>query len=52
LKEIADENGGCGTFTFPLNEHFLLKNEDWKYDIIPEIMDGKNIKDYVDRDIL
>ena len=30
----------------------MLKNEDWKYDCIPEIMDGKNIKDYVDDDIL
>jgi nucleolar GTP-binding protein len=31
---------------------YLLKNEDWKFDIIPEIMDGMNIADYVDPDIL
>ena len=30
----------------------MLKNENWKYDVIPEFMDGKNIKDYVDADIL
>lgn len=30
----------------------MLENEDWKYDVIPELLDGKNIKDYVDTDIL
>ena len=29
-----------------------MKNPDWKYDIVPEFMDGKNIADYVDPDIL
>lgn len=37
---------------FSILEHFLLENPDWKYDQIPEIMDGKNIGDYVDADIL
>ena len=30
----------------------MLEKEDWKYDIKPEIMDGKNIADFVDADIL
>lgn len=30
----------------------MLENEEWKYDMIPEIMDGKNIADFVDKDIL
>ena len=30
----------------------MLKDEDWKNDIMPEIMDGKNIADFVDPDIL
>lgn len=30
----------------------MLENEDWKYDVVPEIMDGKNIADFVDKDIL
>ena len=29
-----------------------MENPDWKYDAVPEIMDGKNIADYVDKDIL
>jgi nucleolar GTP-binding protein len=32
-------------------ENYLLANEDWKNDIIPEIMDGKNIADFIDPDI-
>ena len=35
-----------------LKEHFILENPDWKYDQVPEIMDGKNIADFVDADIL
>lgn len=29
-----------------------MENIDWRYDIVPEIMDGKNIADFVDSDIL
>ena len=43
--------GGPGVFNFPWNEHFMLENDQWKYDIVPEIIDGKNIMDYVDPDI-
>jgi nucleolar GTP-binding protein len=32
-------------------ENYLLKNDEWKYDAVPEIMDGKNIIDFVDPDI-
>lgn len=29
----------------------MLANDDWKYDTIPEIMDGKNVADFIDPDI-
>ena len=29
----------------------MLENDEWKSDIIPEIMDGKNIADFIDPDI-
>jgi nucleolar GTP-binding protein len=29
----------------------MLADDDWKNDIIPEIMDGKNIADFIDPDI-
>lgn len=44
--------GGAGVFNFPIQEHYDLDNSSWKYDVIPEIMDGKNIYDFVDADIL
>lgn len=35
----------------PLYEGYKLEKDEWKYDVIPEIMDGMNIYDYVDPDI-
>jgi len=32
-------------------KHFDLADEAWRYDIMPEVMDGKNIADFVDADI-
>jgi nucleolar GTP-binding protein len=29
----------------------MLENPEWKFDTIPEIMDGKNIADFIDPDI-
>ncbi len=43
--------GGPGVFFYPTQEHFVLENPAWKYDAVPEIMDGKNIFDFVDPDI-
>ena len=35
-----------------LKKHYQLENDEEKYDIIPEIFEGKNIADYIDPDIL
>lgn len=35
-----------------LTKQYDLKNDAWKTDAVPEIMDGKNIADFVDADIL
>jgi len=51
LKDVQDEMGGAGVFNFPLQEHFLLEDEDWKYDEVPEIMNGMNVADFYDKDI-
>jgi nucleolar GTP-binding protein len=32
-------------------EDYILANDEWKNDIVPEIMDGKNIADFIDPDI-
>ena len=52
FKEVIEANGGTGIYYFPLREEFKLENPDWKYDIWPEFMDGKNVFDFVDKDIL
>lgn len=33
-------------------EQYLLENPEWKQDVMPEIVDGRNIADFVDPDIL
>ena len=51
LKDLQEEHGGAGVFNFPWNEHFMLADDSWKYDNVPEIVNGMNIIDYVDPDI-
>eukprot|EP00299_Pterocystis_sp_00344_P008061 c2900_g1_i1.p1 GENE.c2900_g1_i1~~c2900_g1_i1.p1 ORF type:complete len:653 (-),score=128.79 c2900_g1_i1:30-1988(-) len=51
-RDLMIENGGAGVYAIDVNKNYLLKNEEWKYDRIPEIMDGMNIADFVDEDIL
>lgn len=52
-KDIMWQNGGPGIYSQPFYEHYkgMLKSEEWITDIIPAIMDGKNILDFVDPDI-
>jgi nucleolar GTP-binding protein len=52
-KDIMWQNGGPGIYAQPFFEHYkgMLKNEEWITDIIPSIMDGKNIIDFIDADI-
>eukprot|EP00271_Cylindrocystis_brebissonii_P005994 TRINITY_DN18488_c0_g1_i1.p1 TRINITY_DN18488_c0_g1~~TRINITY_DN18488_c0_g1_i1.p1 ORF type:complete len:702 (-),score=149.59 TRINITY_DN18488_c0_g1_i1:723-2828(-) len=51
-KELQEEGGGAGVYSGSLKKRYLLENDDWKEDIMPEIMDGHNIADFVDADIL
>ncbi|KAL6927708.1 Nucleolar GTP-binding protein 1 [Hanseniaspora valbyensis] len=51
-REIEEENGGAGVFNVNLKDKYLLENDEWKNDKIPEIIDGKNIADYIDPEIM
>ena len=42
---------GPGSYSNDYRKDYLLKNEDYKFDVIPEIIDGKNIADFVDPEI-
>ncbi|KAM5584551.1 hypothetical protein ABKV19_004096 [Rosa sericea] len=51
-KDLENENGGAGVYSASLKKNYILANDEWKEDIMPEILDGHNVFDYVDPDIL
>eukprot|EP00559_Dactyliosolen_fragilissimus_P005324 CAMPEP_0184863056 /NCGR_PEP_ID=MMETSP0580-20130426/8771_1 /TAXON_ID=1118495 /ORGANISM="Dactyliosolen fragilissimus" /LENGTH=700 /DNA_ID=CAMNT_0027361117 /DNA_START=105 /DNA_END=2207 /DNA_ORIENTATION=- len=50
-REMMWENGGPGVWAPDYREQYDLKNPDWRFDAIPQILDGKNIADFIDPDI-
>jgi len=46
-----ENHGGAGVYSIPFQDQWKLKRLDWLNDCIPEIMDGKNILDFVDPEI-
>ncbi|KAF3919293.1 hypothetical protein ABW21_db0200263 [Orbilia brochopaga] len=50
-KDIEAEEGGAGVYNINLKKNYLLENDDWKFDKIPEVFDGKNVYDFIDPDI-
>lgn len=40
-----------GVYSADLRKHYQLRSETWKYDIMPELLDGHNVLDFVDPDI-
>lgn len=51
IKELQEEFGGAGVFTIPIEEHYKLEKEEWRYDAWPEFYNGSNVLDYYDPDI-
>jgi nucleolar GTP-binding protein len=50
-RDIEEENGGAGVYNVDLKDKYLLENPEWKHDKIPEVLDGKNVYDFIDPDI-
>ena len=50
-KELQEANGGAGVYSADLRKNYMLDDDDWKYDIVPEIYNGKNVADFIDPDI-
>ncbi len=50
-RDIEEENGGAGVYNVNLKDQYLLEEDDWKYDRVPEVFDGKNVYDFIDPDI-
>ncbi|EME79592.1 uncharacterized protein MYCFIDRAFT_167435 [Pseudocercospora fijiensis CIRAD86] len=51
MRDIEEENGGAGVFNVNLREKYLLEDDEWKMDKIPEVLNGMNVYDYFDPDI-
>ncbi|KAL6983620.1 hypothetical protein U1Q18_017002 [Sarracenia purpurea var. burkii] len=51
-RDLENDNGGAGVYSANLRKHYILANEEWKEDVLPEILDGHNVYDFVDPDIL
>jgi nucleolar GTP-binding protein len=52
MRDHEDAAGGAGKFAFDMQSEWKLQNQEWATDIVPEIMDGKNIADFIDPDIM
>ncbi|KAJ1645705.1 Nucleolar GTP-binding protein 1 [Coemansia asiatica] len=50
-RDLEVEGGGAGVFNVDLKKRYVLASDEWKYDVIPEIIDGKNVADFIDPDI-
>lgn len=51
-KDLENESGGAGVYSASLKKNYILANDEWKEDILPEILDGHNVYDFIDPDIL
>jgi nucleolar GTP-binding protein len=50
-RDIEEESGGPGVYNVHLKHQYILENDEWKHDKIPEVFDGKNVYDFIDPDI-
>jgi nucleolar GTP-binding protein len=50
-RDIEAEEGGPGVYNIDLKKNYLLEDDDWKHDKVPEIFEGKNVADFIDPDI-
>lgn len=50
-RDLEAEGGGPGVYSMDYRKLYELKRPAWAYDVIPEIVNGKNVADFVDADI-
>ncbi|KAK9918943.1 hypothetical protein WJX75_008237 [Coccomyxa subellipsoidea] len=50
-KDMQEENGGAGVYSADMRKRYALQDPSWRYDIMPEIIEGHNVLDFVDPDI-
>ncbi|KAI8059369.1 GTP binding protein 4 [Gilbertella persicaria] len=50
-KDLEQENGGAGVYNVDVKKKYMLADDDWKYDTIPEFLNGHNVADFIDPEI-
>jgi nucleolar GTP-binding protein len=50
-KQLMWAHGGPGVYSCDYRKYYLLEEDEWKFDTIPQFMDGKNVMDFFDADI-
>ena len=50
-RDIEEESGGAGVYNVDLKEDYILADPSWKHDRVPEVLNGKNVADFIDPDI-
>ncbi|CAN6694948.1 unnamed protein product [Malus baccata var. baccata] len=51
-RDLENENGGAGVYSASLKKHYILANDEWKEDVMPEILDGHNVYDFEKEELL
>ncbi|PFH37896.1 putative nucleolar GTP-binding protein 1 [Besnoitia besnoiti] len=50
-RDLEEEQGGSGVYSVDLRKSHILAKEEWRYDVVPEILNGQNVRDFVDVNI-
>ncbi|KAL8430607.1 hypothetical protein ACSSS7_005826 [Eimeria intestinalis] len=50
-RDIEEEEGGPGVYSHDMRKNHILANDEWRYDVVPEFFDGRNVQDFLDPDI-
>jgi len=50
-KDLMWKQGGPGVYSCDYRKYYLLEEDEWRFDPIPTMMDGKNVLDFFDPDI-
>ena len=50
-KQKMQANGGAGVYVCDYRKYYLVEEDEWRYDVVPEFMDGKNVMDFFDAEI-
>lgn len=50
-KDLMLEQGGAGVYSMDYRKQYILDDPDWRWDAVPEFLDGQNVADFVDPEI-